>query len=234
MITLVAILLPSFLCIYITIWGCKNFMDLDLTARYVLTGIYSLSLFLCLWAFFMVSFSEPGIMPSVFMNTKIQNIEVKKINVHKEYYVEYKNRQELNDTMEKLKLNNPVDKYYNLNKFKYLPANESADRAGRGNMFEHGFIEPRKRHNKMSYCHTCQHLRPPRSFHCSQCGVCVEVHDHHCPWVGTCIGYRNVKYFIAFLFWTGLHALITCCICIMIFFIAADQLNGEKNPNATF
>lgn len=80
----------------------------------------------------------------------------------------------------------------------------------------------------MSYCNTCQHLRPPRSFHCSQCGVCVEVHDHHCPWVGTCIGYRNVKYFIAFLFWTGMHALFTCAICVAIFFIASDQMSSEK------
>ena len=121
-ITLTVIVIPSFLCLYITIWSCKNYVDLDLTARYVLTVIYLISLFLCLWAFFMVSFTEPGILPSVFMNTKIQNIEVKKVNTHKEYYVEYKNRQELNETMDMLNLRKPVDKYYSLNKFKYLPA----------------------------------------------------------------------------------------------------------------
>jgi hypothetical protein len=70
-ITFLVIVIPSFLCLYITIWGCKNYVDLDLTARYILTVIYLISLFLCLWAFFMVSFSEPGILPSVFMNTKI-------------------------------------------------------------------------------------------------------------------------------------------------------------------
>ena len=85
-------MIPSFLCLYITIWGCKNYIDLDLTARYVLTVIYLISLFLCLWAFFMVSFTEPGIIPSIFMNTKIQNIEIKKINTNKEYYVDYKHR----------------------------------------------------------------------------------------------------------------------------------------------
>ena len=58
------------------------------------------------------------------MNTKIQNIEIKKVNVHKDYYVEYKNRQELAETMDRLQLTNPVDKYYSLNKFKYLPASE--------------------------------------------------------------------------------------------------------------
>ncbi len=48
--------------------------------------------------------------------------------MHKEYYVEYKNRAELADTMDDLKLTNAVDKYYCLNKFKYLPANETGDR----------------------------------------------------------------------------------------------------------
>ena len=64
----------------------------------------------------------------------------------------------------------------------------------------------------LSYCTTCQIVRPPRSFHCSDCGFCIEVHDHHCPWMGTCIGLRNIKYFVCFLSYTSLHALITCII----------------------
>lgn len=71
-------------------------------------------------------------------------------------------------------------------------------------------------------------LRPPRSFHCSQCGVCIEAHDHHCPWVGTCIGYRNVKYFIAFLFWTSILAMTTAGICITIMVTCVDQINDEN------
>jgi hypothetical protein len=73
------------------------------------------------------------------------------------------------------------------------------------------------RHNKMSYCHSCKILRPPRSFHCSACGFCVEVHDHHCPWVGTCIGHRNVRHFIGFLFWTAFHALLVFLVCLYAF-----------------
>ena len=58
--------------------------------------------------------------------------------------------------------------------------------------------------------------------HCYECGVCVEGHDHHCPWTSKCIGKNNLPFFYIFVIST---------VGLFLYLIVMLSLFGNNNPN---
>ena len=80
----------------------------------------------------------------------------------------------------------------------------------------------------LNYCYTCFHFRPPRTSHCAECDNCVEKFDHHCLWMGTCVGKRNYKYFYLVLSLTTILSLIQIFSCIGFIIVKLKQENIRK------
>ena len=49
------------------------------------------------------------------------------------------------------------------------------------------------------YCTICNIEQPLRCKHCRDCESCVTTYDHHCPWLGNCVGEKNRSYYFWYL-----------------------------------
>lgn len=60
------------------------------------------------------------------------------------------------------------------------------------------------------FCGNCSLYRPARSVHCYTCGVCVLKMDHHCPWLGLCVGSRNYSLYLLYVLSMEVTAGLIC------------------------
>ncbi|CAM9767520.1 unnamed protein product [Ectocarpus fasciculatus] len=73
-------------------------------------------------------------------------------------------------------------------------------------------------------CGRCQIERPPGAVHCTLCGVCVQKLDHHCPFMGQCVGRKTLVPF--YLFVVSVWSLIIYVLVAVAYLVVAVLYNG--------
>lgn len=68
-----------------------------------------------------------------------------------------------------------------------------------------------------------------RAKHCKACYRCVRLMDHHCAWLGTCIGEDNHVPFLAYLIFQSLHLTVA----LYILFPSSSSTCKPDNRQST-
>ena len=84
------------------------------------------------------------------------------------------------------------------------------------------------------FCLWCLSRRPLRSKHCHICGTCVLAFDHHCPWLGVCIGAHNHLYFICYLIFCTLYSFGFCGLVYSRFTAIIHHHQPDLSPGSIF
>lgn len=59
----------------------------------------------------------------------------------------------------------------------------------------------------MAECGICHRAKPSRYYHCRHCNHCIYRLDHHCNFVGNCLGQHNSKVYVHLLLNALFHAI---------------------------
>jgi len=65
------------------------------------------------------------------------------------------------------------------------------------------------------FCQDCNVAQTFDVDHCEYCDVCILGYDHHCPWIGKCVGQGNKRWFNIFICWTT--GFLFYCLFILLF-----------------
>ena len=82
-----------------------------------------------------------------------------------------------------------------------------------------------------NFCPYCLVKKTYRSLHCLICQKCIEDFDHHCFWVGNCIGKNNYTLFFVFLVYILLNSLFN--VCLNIYFLI-KEISPEDEESTGF
>ena len=73
--------------------------------------------------------------------------------------------------------------------------------------------------NRLQKCSKCNIVihKSLKVSHCEMCEICIMRYDHHCPWIGKCVGKYNFILFYFFLIFASLfllNGIIVFALCI--------------------
>ena len=86
-------------------------------------------------------------------------------------------------------------------------------------------------------CKSCQKKnelfldKPNRTHHCRLCNFCILKMDHHCPFVGNCLGISNYRYYYQLLFYGSFFLLFSCVIYCFNIYYRFGNLFRDWNKN---
>jgi len=69
-------------------------------------------------------------------------------------------------------------------------------------------------------CRHCQTTQLLRTKHCYDCGRCVYTFDHHCFWIGNCVGEKNLRLFYCYVLVEFVTVAWACELCLSTFVYA--------------
>ena len=85
--------------------------------------------------------------------------------------------------------------------------------------------------SQLKYCFTCEIYKPFRSTHCHVCNNCIHGFDHHCMWLGTCIGGGNYVDFLLYIMCLQVSTLLVMALSVHQFVALLQDGPAEQETS---